>query len=120
MEQTRSKLLLHSMLPVTVVNQLKAGRQQIADEFIEISVLFAEVCDFDAISCALQPSEVVEMLNTIFSTFDQLVDVHGVHKVETIGAVRPFHYEFLNSNSQHARYTWFQGVVQIRWKIMQM
>jgi hypothetical protein len=87
MEETRSKLLLNSMLPESVVYQLQCGRELIADEYAHATVLFCEVCDFDFYSTKLKPQQVVELLNILFSKFDKLVDFHGVHKVETIGAV---------------------------------
>jgi class 3 adenylate cyclase len=87
MEETRSKALLNSMLPESIVVQLQCGRELIADEYAEATVLFAEVCDFDLFSSKLQPQQVVELLNILFYKFDKLVDVHHVHKVETIGAV---------------------------------
>ncbi|KAG2522147.1 hypothetical protein BBO99_00004964 [Phytophthora kernoviae] len=87
MEETRSKALLNSMLPESIVVQLQCGRELIADEYAEATVLFAEVCDFDLFSSKLQPQQVVDLLNILFYKFDKLVDVHHVHKVETIGAV---------------------------------
>ncbi|OQR88700.1 guanylate cyclase, partial [Achlya hypogyna] len=75
------------MLPASVVSQLQAGRELIADEYASVTVLFCEVCDFNTISGQLDPDQVVELLNTIFSKFDVLVDYHSVHKIETIGAV---------------------------------
>lgn len=87
MEETRSKALLNSMLPESIVVQLQCGRELIADEYAQATVLFAEVCDFDFISSRLKPQQVVELLNILFYKFDKLVDVHNVHKVETIGAV---------------------------------
>ncbi|ETI55212.1 hypothetical protein F442_02033 [Phytophthora nicotianae P10297] len=87
MEETRSKALLNSMLPESIVVQLQCGRELIADEYPEATVLFAEVCDFDLFSSKLQAQQVVELLNILFYKFDKLVDVHHVHKVETIGAV---------------------------------
>ena len=51
------------------------------------TVLFSEVCNFNAISGQLHPDQVVELLNVIFSKFDMLVDCHSVLKIETIGAV---------------------------------
>lgn len=87
MEETRSKSLLNSMLPESIVVQLQSGRELIADAYAHTTVLFAEVCDFDYFSSKLKPQYVVELLNIIFYKFDKLVDVHQVHKVETIGAV---------------------------------
>lgn len=87
MEEDRSHNLLHSMLPDRIVDQLKAGEAQIADKFDSVTVLFAEVCNFDTISSTLEPHQVVEMLGIVFSEFDHLVDVHEAYKVETVGAV---------------------------------
>lgn len=87
MEEMRSKSLLNSMLPESIVVQLQCGRELIADAYPYATVLFAEVCDFDFYSSKLQPEQVVELLNILFYKFDKLVDVHHVHKVETIGAV---------------------------------
>lgn len=87
MEEMRSKSLLNSMLPESIVVQLQCGRELIADAYPHATVLFAEVCDFDFYSSKLQPEQVVELLNILFYKFDKLVDVHHVHKVETIGAV---------------------------------
>lgn len=87
LEETRSKALLNSMLPESIVVQLQCGRELIADEYAQATVLFAEICDFDFISSRLKPQQVVELLNILFYKFDKLVDVHNVHKVETIGAV---------------------------------
>jgi class 3 adenylate cyclase len=75
------------MLPESVVSQLQAGAELIADEYASVTVLFCEVCNFNAISGELHPDQVVELLNMIFSKFDLLVDLHSVHKIETIGAV---------------------------------
>ncbi|CCI11217.1 unnamed protein product [Albugo candida] len=86
-EETRSKSLLNSMLPESIVAQLQFGRELIADAYLKTSVLFCEVCEFDYISSKLKPQHVVELLNIVFSKFDSLVDVHQVHKVETIGSV---------------------------------
>nr|CCA27254.1 guanylate cyclase putative [Albugo laibachii Nc14] len=86
-EETRSKSLLNSMLPELIVAQLQFGRELIADAYLKTSVLFCEVCEFDYISSKLKPQHVVVLLNIVFSKFDSLVDIHHVHKVETIGAV---------------------------------
>ena len=86
-EEEHSRVLLASMLPETIVKQLKEGKKLIAEEYENVSILFAEVCDFDRITAELQPRHVIELLNVVFSTFDQLVDLHKAHKVETVGAV---------------------------------
>jgi class 3 adenylate cyclase len=48
-------------------------------------VLFADFVGFTAISSRLQPAELVETLNNIFSVFDELAQTLGVEKIKTIG-----------------------------------
>lgn len=33
----------------------------------------------------MSPVEIVNLLNNIYLIFDEIVDIHGVYKVETIG-----------------------------------
>ena len=84
-EKERSEHLLLSILPQPIVEQLKQGQHTIADNFAEVSVLFADIVDFTRISAHHSPKEVVSLLNQIFSTFDRLAEQHGVEKIKTIG-----------------------------------
>ena len=87
-QQERSQSLLHSMLSPAIVDMLKSGHHHIADEFKSVSVLFVEICDFDAMSSKLAPADLLKVLNIIFTNFDALVERHvGAFKVETIGEV---------------------------------
>lgn len=76
--------LLASMLPEDILKRLKKGERLIADEYQEVTILFCRICDFDAYSARMSPAKVVQLLNVVFSAFDQLVDKAGVHKVETV------------------------------------
>ncbi|CAE7931278.1 gcy-35, partial [Symbiodinium sp. KB8] len=79
--------LLNSMLPAVIVDELKRGRSSIADEFNEVTVLFCQLNDFDTITERYSPEMVVKLLNICFSAFDRLIDIHDVHKVETVAEV---------------------------------
>jgi class 3 adenylate cyclase len=57
----------------------------IADRFDDVTLMFADIVEFTRLSSSLSPSELVGVLNEIFSVFDQLVDRHGLEKVKTIG-----------------------------------
>ena len=48
-------------------------------------MLFADVVDFTPMSGRLPPSEVVGILDRLFSEFDDLVDARGLEKIKTIG-----------------------------------
>lgn len=50
-----------------------------------MTLLPADVVGFTAMSKEVPPRQVMAFLNELFSKFDALCDVHGVHKVETAG-----------------------------------
>jgi adenylate cyclase len=84
-EQEKSERLLLNILPKTIADQLKQSPQIIADNFADVTVLFADIVDFTALSAQLSPRELVELLNEIFSAFDALAEHHGLEKIKTIG-----------------------------------
>ena len=84
-EQERSSQLLSNLLPPTIVSQLKAGRELIADFYPEATVLFTDLRGFTAFSSTVTPAQLVAFLNVLFSTFDRISTKFGVHKVELIG-----------------------------------
>lgn len=84
-ERRRSESLLLNMLPAEVASELKRQGQTRPKRFDSISVLFADIVGFTPISAAMAPDEVVEILNTVFSHFDRLVDKYAVEKIRTIG-----------------------------------
>lgn len=47
--------------------------------------MFADLVGFTSLSTKLQPIELVNLLNEIFSAFDQLVEELGLEKIKTIG-----------------------------------
>jgi len=86
-EERKSQRVLLKMLPATVIQQLRAGREFVHERHSNVSVLFSHIDHFDAHTSALSPSAVIGLLNQLFSRFDQLTDLFGVYKVETIGDV---------------------------------
>jgi PAS domain S-box-containing protein len=84
-EQERSERLLLNILPVSIAEQLKQDTKSIAYRFDEATILFADIVNFTALSAALAPTELVNLLNEIFSTFDHLAERHHLEKIKTIG-----------------------------------
>jgi class 3 adenylate cyclase len=77
--------LLLNVLPVTIANRLKSGEERIADYFPNVTVLFADIVGFTALSGDLPPQPLVEMLNELFTEFDELARRHRTEKIKTIG-----------------------------------
>lgn len=84
-EQEQSERLLLNILPEAIARQLKAEPTNIAEQFEEVTVLFADIVGFTVLSARMTPKELVHLLNTIFSAFDRLAEQHGLEKIKTIG-----------------------------------
>ncbi|MEM9539567.1 MAG: adenylate/guanylate cyclase domain-containing protein [Cyanobacteria bacterium P01_E01_bin.42] len=85
LEKERSETLLLNILPEPIAQRLKADQQIIADDFDEVTVLFADIVNFTPLSASMSPTELVKLLNQIFSCFDRLAEKHGLEKIKTIG-----------------------------------
>jgi guanylate cyclase len=85
LEQEKSEKLLLNVLPKEIAPVLKNEARTIAEKFESASVLFADVVGFTPLSAELAPTEMVDLLNEIFSTFDALVEKYGLEKIRTIG-----------------------------------
>ena len=77
--------LLLNILPAPIAQRLRDGEPLIADRFDDVTLLFADVVEFTRLSSTLSPSELVTVLNDVFTAFDTLVDRYDLEKVKTIG-----------------------------------
>ncbi len=84
-EKLTSERLLLNVLPGAIADRLKGGENLIVDRFESVSVLFADIVGFTALSSRTSPEELVTMLNELFSAFDRLAEKHGLEKIKTIG-----------------------------------
>jgi PAS domain S-box-containing protein len=84
-EQEKSEKLLRNILPETIANKLKEKQGIIAEQFNEVSILFADIVNFTSLSSRLKPIQIVNILNRIFSEFDELAEQLGLEKIKTIG-----------------------------------
>lgn len=84
-EQGRSESLLLNVLPQEIAVRLKDGEQNIADYYPSVSILFADLVGFTPLTSQLSPSEMVQILNMIYSHFDTLIEAFGAEKMRTIG-----------------------------------
>jgi len=84
-EQNKTEALLSNMLPGEIATILKNENRVIADHFDGVSILFADVANFTPMSAKMSPTELVELLNDVFSCFDTFVEKYGLEKIKTIG-----------------------------------
>ena len=81
----RTEDLLHAVLPSSIVERLKEEPGSVAERHEEVSILFSDLVGFTRLSGRMEPEEVVELLNRIFSDFDALVAEGSAEKIKTIG-----------------------------------
>ena len=85
-QYARSSALVDTMLPASVADRLISGTEQrIADRVESLSVLFADLVGFTRAAHTLPPEEVIDYLDDMVRTFDELCAKHGVEKIKTIG-----------------------------------
>jgi adenylate cyclase len=84
-EQQKAENLLLNILPKEIAAILKNEQRTIAEQFEGASVLFADLVGFTPLSAQMSPVEMVNLLNEIFSSFDDLVEKYQVEKIRTIG-----------------------------------
>jgi len=84
-EKKRSHELLLNILPTNIADRLLLEGRPIADLHSGVTILFADIVGFTEFSRQNTPSQVVNMLDEVFSTFDDMAIRHGVEKIKTIG-----------------------------------
>jgi class 3 adenylate cyclase len=84
-ERELSERLLLNVMPRTIAERLKRKEGIIADSFADVTVLFADIANFSALSAQLPPEQLVAWLNEVFSAFDHLAEQHRLEKIKTVG-----------------------------------
>jgi adenylate cyclase len=92
-EKKLSERLLLNVLPPSIVERLKnrsvllvdGPTEVIADSFSEVTVLFADIVKFTQFAESVSAKEIVNVLNDIFTRFDDIADARGLEKIKTIG-----------------------------------
>jgi len=79
----RLEALVENMLPPTISQRLRREGRTFADAFGACSVLFADIVGYTPLSESAP--NVVNLLDAIFSRFDDLTEQSGLEKIKTIG-----------------------------------
>lgn len=81
-----TETLLLNMFPASVAKRLKKGETLIADEADNVTVLFANVLNFQQLTNHLKPKKAIEILNEIVKALDDATENHGIEKIKTTGS----------------------------------
>jgi class 3 adenylate cyclase len=81
--QSMSKSKTESRMQATLLSRRKM--LELADDYKQSTVVFADIKGFTVFSATVSAATLVDVLNTIFSSFDVLTEHCAVEKIKTIG-----------------------------------
>jgi len=84
-EKLRSESLLLNILPQNIVARMRAGEAVIADRFDHATILFSDLVGFTVLASSFAPDRILELLSSVFESFDRAVQEQGLEKIKTIG-----------------------------------
>jgi class 3 adenylate cyclase len=85
LEQEKTDRLLLNILPSSVAHDLKETGKTTPQIYPEVTVLFSDVVGFTEISSTLEPTRLIELLNQLFTAFDQIMEAHACERIKTSG-----------------------------------
>lgn len=84
-EQDKSEKLLLNIMPFEIAKQLKSKGTARSRQYKTVTVLFADFKGFSGFSMELEPNDLVNILDTYFAKFDEIIGKHYIEKIKTIG-----------------------------------
>ncbi|XP_071181309.1 atrial natriuretic peptide receptor 1-like [Mytilus edulis] len=84
-EKQRAENLLYRLLPQSIAHQIQVQGTADPESFDNVTILFTDIVQFTTLSAESSPMQIIDMLNTLYSGFDEIINEYDVYKVETIG-----------------------------------
>ena len=77
--------MLHDLLPGGISDRIINGEELVAELYQDIAIMFCDIVGFTEISERLGPESTIRSLNTFYTSFDSIIQKHGIEKIKTIG-----------------------------------
>ena len=87
LEKQKSEELLLNVLPQNIMEQLRSKGKVEPEAFENTSVLFCQVVNYVELSVQLGPEKLVNVLNDVFSIFDDIVEKNSCMRIKTMGEI---------------------------------
>lgn len=84
-ERKLSNTLLYNLLPRNVADDLRRGNKVEPTHYDNVTVFFSDVVGFTSICDQVDPWQVIDLLNQLYSVMDFLASRFKLYKIETIG-----------------------------------
>ena len=66
-------------------DQLKRGERVLPESYDSVTIYFGDIVGFTTLCAESTPTEIVNMMNDLYSKFDQTIEKFDAYKVETVG-----------------------------------
>ncbi len=84
-EKYKVEVILRELLPTSVAEELACGNKVEPEAFDCVTVFFSDIVGFTSIAAECSAIEIVQMLNNMYTMFDDIAHQFDVYKVATIG-----------------------------------
>lgn len=84
-EKRKTDDLLLNILPKETADQLKSTGKALPQSYDQVSIMFTDFCGFTRLTENMNPKDVLNNLEVMFSQFDHIVEQCGMERIKTIG-----------------------------------
>lgn len=83
-EKRRNEQILYKLMPKFVADQLRRNETIMPQSFEAVTIFFSDIVGFEQFASMMQPNQLVELLNELYSRFESIINSFDVIKIETI------------------------------------
>ena len=84
-EKKKTEKLLGSLLPRTIIKQMKRGNIPKPEVSDNCTVFFCDIVGFTTIASDSTAHQIIDFLNDLYNLFDDRIDNYDVYKVRNSG-----------------------------------
>lgn len=83
LEKHKMDMLLYQMVPKLIAERLKNSSTVESEFFRSATIFFSGISGFSQLCTECSPIELVKILNSLYTSIDEIIDKYDVYKVET-------------------------------------